>query len=83
VRGGFWHTNTVEGYFSIMKRGITGTYRFEQNLEDLILLLGRAPNPAACSASVQDCTATARTREYAEWNSLRTQAGPVESPSPT
>lgn len=26
VRGGFWHTNTVEGYFSIMKRGITGTY---------------------------------------------------------
>lgn len=26
VRAGFWHTNTVEGYFSIMKRGITGTY---------------------------------------------------------
>ena len=26
VRGGFWHTNTVEGYFSILKRGITGTY---------------------------------------------------------
>ena len=26
VRGGFWHTNTVEGYFSIMKRGITGVY---------------------------------------------------------
>jgi transposase-like protein len=26
VRGGFWHTNTVEGYFSIFKRGITGTY---------------------------------------------------------
>jgi transposase-like protein len=26
VRGGFWHTNTVEGYFSIMKRGINGTY---------------------------------------------------------
>ncbi len=27
VRGGFWHTNTVEGYFSILKRGITGTYQ--------------------------------------------------------
>ena len=26
VRGGFWHTNTVENYFSIMKRGITGIY---------------------------------------------------------
>lgn len=26
VRGTFWHTNTVEGYFSIMKRGINGTY---------------------------------------------------------
>ena len=26
VRGGFWHTNTVEGYFSILKRGIMGTY---------------------------------------------------------
>lgn len=26
VRGGFWHTNTVEGYFAILKRGITGTY---------------------------------------------------------
>jgi transposase-like protein len=26
VRGQFWHTNTVEGYFSILKRGITGTY---------------------------------------------------------
>jgi transposase-like protein len=24
--GGFWHTNTVENYFSILKRGITGTY---------------------------------------------------------
>jgi transposase-like protein len=24
--GGFMHTNTVEGYFSILKRGITGTY---------------------------------------------------------
>ncbi len=21
VRGGFWHTNTVESYFSILKRG--------------------------------------------------------------
>jgi len=27
VRGGFWHTNTVEGYFSILKRGITGVYQ--------------------------------------------------------
>ena len=26
VRGGFWHTNTVEGYFSILKRGIIGTF---------------------------------------------------------
>lgn len=26
VRGGFWHTNTIEGYFSIMKRGINGTF---------------------------------------------------------
>ena len=26
VRGGFWHTNTVENYFSIFKRGITGVY---------------------------------------------------------
>ena len=26
VRGGFWHTNTAEGYFSIMKRGIHGVY---------------------------------------------------------
>jgi transposase-like protein len=26
VRGYFWHTNTVENYFSILKRGIFGTY---------------------------------------------------------
>lgn len=26
VRGGFWHTNTAEGYFAILKRGIYGTY---------------------------------------------------------
>jgi transposase-like protein len=26
VRGHFWHTNTVEGYFSILKRGIYGTF---------------------------------------------------------
>jgi len=26
VRGGFWHTNTIENYFSILKRGIYGTY---------------------------------------------------------
>ncbi len=26
VRGGFWHTNTMENYFSIMKRGINGVY---------------------------------------------------------
>ena len=26
VRGGCWHTNTVENYFSILKRGITGSY---------------------------------------------------------
>lgn len=27
VRGIFWHTNTVEGYFAILKRGIYGTYQ--------------------------------------------------------
>ena len=26
VRGYFWHTNTVENYFSVLKRGIIGTY---------------------------------------------------------
>lgn len=26
VRGMFWHTNTVENYFSILKRGIVGTF---------------------------------------------------------
>jgi transposase-like protein len=26
VRGGFWHTNTAENYFSILKRGIFGVY---------------------------------------------------------
>jgi hypothetical protein len=26
VRGGFWHTNTCENYFSILKRGIFGVY---------------------------------------------------------
>jgi transposase-like protein len=35
VRGGFWHTNTVENYFSILKRGIVGTYHHvsEQHLK--------------------------------------------------
>ncbi len=34
VRAYFWHTNTVEGYFSILKRGIMGTYHHvsEQHL---------------------------------------------------
>lgn len=27
VRGTFWHTNTIEGYFAILKRGITGIYQ--------------------------------------------------------
>lgn len=27
VRGKFWHTNTAEGYFSILKRGISGVYQ--------------------------------------------------------
>ena len=27
VRGGFWYTNTVENYFSILKRGISGVYQ--------------------------------------------------------
>jgi hypothetical protein len=26
VRGNFWHTNTIESYFAILKRGIIGTY---------------------------------------------------------
>jgi transposase-like protein len=26
VRGGFWHTNTVESYFAILKRGVYGTF---------------------------------------------------------
>ena len=26
VRGGFWHTNTIENYFSILKRGVNGIY---------------------------------------------------------
>lgn len=26
MRGTFWHTNTVENYFSIFKRGICGCY---------------------------------------------------------
>jgi len=28
VRGRFWHTNTIEGYFSILKRGVTGNYQW-------------------------------------------------------
>ena len=26
MRATFWHTNTVENYFSILKRGLIGTY---------------------------------------------------------
>lgn len=35
VRGTFWHTNTVENYFSILKRGIIGVYHHvsEQHLK--------------------------------------------------
>ncbi len=35
VRGGFWHTNTAEGYFSILKRGLNGVYQHvsEQHLK--------------------------------------------------
>jgi transposase-like protein len=35
VRGGFWHTKTVEGYFAIFKRGIVGVYQHvgEQHLK--------------------------------------------------
>ena len=28
VRGVFWHTNTVENYFSLLKRGIIGNYQW-------------------------------------------------------
>src|ERR1700691_4561095 len=31
VRAAFWHTNTVENYFSILKRGITATYHHVSN----------------------------------------------------
>ena len=27
VRGTFWHTNTIENFFSILKRGVYGTYQ--------------------------------------------------------
>ena len=27
VRGTFWHTNSIEGFFSILKRGVYGTYQ--------------------------------------------------------
>lgn len=35
VRGFFWHTNTVEGYFAILKRGVYGTFHHvsEQHLK--------------------------------------------------
>jgi len=35
VRGVFWHTNTVENFFSILKRGINGVYQHcdEQHLD--------------------------------------------------
>ena len=35
VRGGFFHTNTVEGYFSVFKRGVYGTFHHvsEQHLK--------------------------------------------------
>lgn len=35
VRGGFWHTNTAEGYFSLLKRGVVGVYHHvsEQHLK--------------------------------------------------
>ncbi len=35
VRGGFWHTNTVESYFSVLERGINGVYHHvsEQHLK--------------------------------------------------
>lgn len=26
LRGGFWHTNTVESYFAIFKRSVNGTF---------------------------------------------------------
>jgi len=29
VRGGFYHSNTVENYFSILKRGVTGNYQWD------------------------------------------------------
>ena len=28
VHGSFWHTNTVESYFAVFKRGITGNYQW-------------------------------------------------------
>ena len=29
IRGVFWHTNTVENYFSLLKRGVTGNYQWD------------------------------------------------------
>jgi hypothetical protein len=58
VRGGWWHTNTVENYFSILKRGITGTHvssRVAAALEALPrgvrLSLQRAREPKASMTS--------------------------------
>ena len=46
VRGSFWHTNTIENYCSILKRGIVGTFHHvsQQHLVDRIERLV----PAAC-----------------------------------
>jgi hypothetical protein len=42
VRGTFWHTNTIENYFSILKRGITGIYQHcsEKHLDRYVVEFG-------------------------------------------
>ena len=62
VRAGFWHTNTVESYFSILKRGVIGTYH-HVSPEHLKRYLGefdfRHNERAACGVDDSQRTAKA------------------------
>lgn len=61
VRGTFWHTNTVENYFSILKRGITGTYHHvsQQHLKRYLAEFDfRYNERAALGVSDKERTAT-------------------------
>lgn len=48
VRHGFHHSNTIENYFSILKRGITGTFR--------------SPNPYSPFVNLPACHAVSKYR---------------------